>query len=356
MMLGISPSETVFRLARLRLADGVPMAIERAAVPLRFLGGAPPAEDSLYAALEASGFRPVRALQRLRAVVIGAADGALLEIPEGSAALDIHRIAYIADGRRVEFTRSFYRSDTYDFVAELTLSPGAPSALRRSGAMSGTLMAAEIAETGDGFASAAAGQRERDGRPRSGASRRRTFLCRNHCARKLGPRRPFSQACDRAQGRTCLCFAGTVDRLALPRAAASRPRGRDHHFPVGPQPGHRRHAKRGERRRRDDHRPGQRRRVAGRARRRRAPAAARGRRAVGCSDQVDDRFAGRRPVARRALERRRRTRGRARAAAFDTGRVRRFAARRRGGDARSSGLAVRHRPRSRPLPSQPRRR
>jgi len=125
MMLGISPSETVFRLARLRLADGVPMAIERAAVPLRFLGGAPPAEDSLYAALEASGFRPVRALQRLRAVVIGAVDGALLEIPEGSAALDIHRIAYIADGRRVEFTRSFYRSDTYDFVAELTLSPGA---------------------------------------------------------------------------------------------------------------------------------------------------------------------------------------------------------------------------------------
>ena len=125
MMLGISPSETVFRLSRLRLGDGVPMAIERAAVPLRFLGGAPPAEDSLYAALEASGFRPVRALQRLRAVVISAADGALLEIPEGSAALDIHRIAYIADGRRVEFTRSFYRSDTYDFVAELTLSPGA---------------------------------------------------------------------------------------------------------------------------------------------------------------------------------------------------------------------------------------
>ncbi len=123
MMLDISPSETVFRLARLRLADGVPMAIERAAVPLRFLAGAEPAGDSLYAALEASGFRPVRALQRLRAVVIGAAEAALLEIPEGSPALDIHRITSVADGRRVEFTRSFYRSDTYDFVAELTLSP-----------------------------------------------------------------------------------------------------------------------------------------------------------------------------------------------------------------------------------------
>ena len=42
MMLDIALSETVFRLARLRLADGVPMAIERAAVPVRFLGGVRP--------------------------------------------------------------------------------------------------------------------------------------------------------------------------------------------------------------------------------------------------------------------------------------------------------------------------
>jgi len=129
MMLDISLGETVFRLARLRLADGVPMAIERATVPLRFLGGAKPVGDSLYATLAASGFRPVRALQRLRAVVIGAAEAALLEIPEGSPALDIHRIAYVADGRRVEFTRSFYRSDTYDFVAELMLAPSARARL-----------------------------------------------------------------------------------------------------------------------------------------------------------------------------------------------------------------------------------
>ena len=62
----------MFRLARVRLADGVPMAIERATAPLRFLGGAEPGGDSLYAAFEAAGFRPVRALQRLRAVVVGA--------------------------------------------------------------------------------------------------------------------------------------------------------------------------------------------------------------------------------------------------------------------------------------------
>ncbi len=125
MMLDIALSETVFRLSRLRLADGVPMAIERAAVPMRFLGDADRVGNSLYAALEAAGFRPVRGVQRLRAVLVGSTEAAALEIAEGSPALDIHRVAYVADGRRVEFTRSTYRSDTYDFVAELTLPPSA---------------------------------------------------------------------------------------------------------------------------------------------------------------------------------------------------------------------------------------
>jgi len=124
-MLGVSPRDSVFRLARLRLADGVPMAMERAVVPARFIGDAARVSDSLYAALDAGGWRPVRALQRLRALVLGAADAALLGLPEGSAALDVHRIAYLADGRCVEYTRSFYRSDTYDFVAEPTLLPSA---------------------------------------------------------------------------------------------------------------------------------------------------------------------------------------------------------------------------------------
>jgi GntR family transcriptional regulator len=127
MMLDIGLTESVFRLARLRLADGVPMAIERAAVPLRFLGGQEPSGESLYAALEAAGFRPVRALQRLRAVLIGATEATLLEIPAGSPGLDIHRVASVANGRRVEFTRSYYRSDTYDFVAELNVSASARS-------------------------------------------------------------------------------------------------------------------------------------------------------------------------------------------------------------------------------------
>jgi GntR family transcriptional regulator len=100
-------------------------------VPLHFVESAHQVEDSLYAALEVAGFCPVRALQRLRAIIIGPAEAALLKVAEGSAvkvaegsaALDIQRIAYLVDGRCVEFTRSVYRSDTFDFVSELTLSP-----------------------------------------------------------------------------------------------------------------------------------------------------------------------------------------------------------------------------------------
>ena len=62
----------------------------------------------------------MRGLQRLRAVLLCDEDAALLGVPSGSPVLYIQRIAYLADGRGVEFTRSYYRSDTYEFVSEVT--------------------------------------------------------------------------------------------------------------------------------------------------------------------------------------------------------------------------------------------
>jgi hypothetical protein len=48
---------------------------------------------------------------------------------QGSVALDIQQIAYFANGRCVEFTRSVYRSDTFDFVPELTPSPSSTAGI-----------------------------------------------------------------------------------------------------------------------------------------------------------------------------------------------------------------------------------
>ncbi len=42
-------------------------------------------------------------------------------MPAGAAGLSIERISYLASGKVMEFTRSLYRGDAYDFVAELRI-------------------------------------------------------------------------------------------------------------------------------------------------------------------------------------------------------------------------------------------
>jgi len=125
LKLSISPSELVCRFHRLRRANDAPLAIELAVIPHRFLDDPMIVGASLYDTLELRGFRPVRALQRLHATALSAIDAKHLDVPTGSAALFIERISYLPDGRTVEYTRSFYRGDTYDFVAELSLVPEA---------------------------------------------------------------------------------------------------------------------------------------------------------------------------------------------------------------------------------------
>ena len=119
--LALSPQDKVCRLRRLRFAGGVPMAIELATIPHKYLDDPDAVHSSLYAVLEAAGFKPVRALQRLSAANLTGGDAALLDVAAGSAVLSIERVSYLATNQPVEFTRSFYRGDTYDFVAELNL-------------------------------------------------------------------------------------------------------------------------------------------------------------------------------------------------------------------------------------------
>ena len=61
----------------------------------------------------------MRALQHIRALNADARLAALLEVPAGSAVLFITRVGYLADGRAVELTHSYFRCDYYDFVVEM---------------------------------------------------------------------------------------------------------------------------------------------------------------------------------------------------------------------------------------------
>ena len=60
-----------------------------------------------------------RALQHFRAVNAGGQRAKLLSIREDAALVHVTRISYLADGRVVEVTQTFCRSDYYDFVVEL---------------------------------------------------------------------------------------------------------------------------------------------------------------------------------------------------------------------------------------------
>ena len=119
--LALGPNDSVARIARLRMADDKPMAIERAALPMDILPNPVEVTTSLYDVLEKSGNRPVRAIQKLSAINLDTADAELLGLDPGAAGLRIERTSYLPDGRVVEFTRSIYRGDSYNFVAELRL-------------------------------------------------------------------------------------------------------------------------------------------------------------------------------------------------------------------------------------------
>ncbi|MDR3471754.1 MAG: GntR family transcriptional regulator [Devosia sp.] len=131
MVLGLSAGERVARIARLRLTGDTPLAIERAALSSAILPDPQAVESSLYAHLERRGNRPVRAIQRIRAANLGEDDARLLDVPAGAASLNIERISYLASGRVIEFTRSIYRGDAYDFVAELRLDAHSQSGSRK---------------------------------------------------------------------------------------------------------------------------------------------------------------------------------------------------------------------------------
>jgi GntR family transcriptional regulator len=120
LTLRSSPGTPVYRFHRIRYADDAPMCIEYATVLAACLPSLEAVESSLYAALERAGNRPVRALQRLRAVLFSAEQAKLLQIRERDAGLLVERVGFLKDGRAVEFTQSYFRGDIYDFVAELS--------------------------------------------------------------------------------------------------------------------------------------------------------------------------------------------------------------------------------------------
>lgn len=116
---GLAVTARVQRFRRIRTANDEPLALEHAVVPETLLPDRDSVADSLYAALDRIGNKPVTGLQRVTASLATQAEAGHLGLAEGAPVLRIERRAYMADGTMVELTRSAYRGDRYDFISEL---------------------------------------------------------------------------------------------------------------------------------------------------------------------------------------------------------------------------------------------
>lgn len=120
--LGLAPGAPLLDLERVRRLDGVPIAVDRARVPLALapaLAHTDFAAASLYATLEAAGVRPVRADYAVQAVPADARAAALLELAAGAPLLVTEQTTYDERERPVELATMAYRGDRYRFRASL---------------------------------------------------------------------------------------------------------------------------------------------------------------------------------------------------------------------------------------------
>jgi GntR family transcriptional regulator len=126
--LGMAEDEPVFRLRRLRLADGDPMGIQTAYIPARFV---PRIEDvefsrsSLYDVLSGHyDLAPASAHETHFAFAVGREDAALLRLDEGAPVMGTELVARLGDGRALEYVKSVMRADRYKIVLDLVRQPG----------------------------------------------------------------------------------------------------------------------------------------------------------------------------------------------------------------------------------------
>ncbi|MDM9622849.1 GntR family transcriptional regulator [Rhizobium sp. AC44/96] len=119
MALGIAGDANVVRIKRIRTANSLPIAVETSVVPVRFLPSPHLIDQSLYEALQARGFLPERAVQRMRSRPATADDATHLHCEAGAPLLVTERRCFLGDGQIVELCETRYKGDVFDFVFEL---------------------------------------------------------------------------------------------------------------------------------------------------------------------------------------------------------------------------------------------
>ncbi|MFE0701817.1 GntR family transcriptional regulator [Streptomyces sp. NPDC058872] len=125
--LRISPAAEIHYVARLRLVDGSPMAIEHLHVRADLVPDLTRGEleqGDLYEHLrDRHGVQVKEAVQSIEPTVVTRTEADLLDVPELSPALLFERLTTDARDRPVEYVHSLYRGDRYRIVSRLALTP-----------------------------------------------------------------------------------------------------------------------------------------------------------------------------------------------------------------------------------------
>jgi len=123
-VLDLRIGEPLYKVVRLRLGGGVPLALETSFFPARLVPGLLDYDlerHSIYGLMERYDARPVRATQSLEPVPARDQEADALEVPAGSPLMLVERIAWDTQDRPVEYAKDIYRGDRSRFVAELRL-------------------------------------------------------------------------------------------------------------------------------------------------------------------------------------------------------------------------------------------
>jgi len=119
--LSVAPDSPVLHIKRVRLAEGVPLAILENFLPEEFvtLSEADLKQHGLYQVLRSRGVAIRVARQNIGARRATAAESSMLQIDKHDPVLTMDRTAFDNSGRAVEFGHHAYRPDLYSF--EITL-------------------------------------------------------------------------------------------------------------------------------------------------------------------------------------------------------------------------------------------
>ena len=126
----LSPSDPVLNVARVRIVDEAPMAVERIRIPAAAVPDIAPADfesGSLYDLLR-TRYEVIAtdAIQTAEPTVTDGREAELLEVPIYAPALLFERTTRDSVGRVIEYARSVYRGDRYKITTHLrfSLKPG----------------------------------------------------------------------------------------------------------------------------------------------------------------------------------------------------------------------------------------